>query len=294
MCRAAQDLLPWNGRGISKEDVLQSIQHHTSTYPDHVHPGASIAFRASQAYVSSPINISVLLPHQRRNLVVYLQVVQVAREEGGGMGAGGHPGGRACSLPARAPPQPLRHGAAAVAVCLSALLAEPAPHCRTPAGAAAVRQQHSGHRVRLRHHGLPARRGPAQEGRPQGAAAPAALQVLAAGPLQRRSQGRCCRSLHLLRLGSARKPPQLPGGRRPAPCAPACPPRPALPCRPAPPRPCPADLPGTAPRRILPRSPSPSSISMTRATRPTTWSGRRSGTGSSPGRRSSRCCSGAS
>jgi hypothetical protein len=77
-CCTAQDLLPWAGRGISKEDVLQSIKLHTSTYSEHVaHPGASIAFRGGQAYASSPIDLSVLLPHQRHNLVVYLQAIQV-------------------------------------------------------------------------------------------------------------------------------------------------------------------------------------------------------------------------
>jgi hypothetical protein len=77
---AAQDLLPWAGRGISKQDVLNSIKQHTTTMTDHAgHPGASVIFRSGRAYLSSPVNLTILFPHQRQNVIVYLQAIQVGR-----------------------------------------------------------------------------------------------------------------------------------------------------------------------------------------------------------------------
>jgi hypothetical protein len=79
---AAQDLLPWTGRGISKQDVLNSIKQHTTTMAGQAagHPGASIIFRSGRAYLSSPVNLTTLYPHQRHNVIVYLQVIQVGAD----------------------------------------------------------------------------------------------------------------------------------------------------------------------------------------------------------------------
>lgn len=76
------DLLPWAQRGINKPDIYQSIRQYTSTGDPAPYPGVSIVFVDGKAYLSSPLDITALLRHQQRNVIIYLQAIQALQQYG--------------------------------------------------------------------------------------------------------------------------------------------------------------------------------------------------------------------